>query len=65
MWGINIRPRSTRFDREVAASLEEIDLTAADAVDVSALDLHTKGLTGLSVIIATQIGAPHRRAHEP
>ena len=43
------------FEREVAAGLEEIDLTAANAVDVSALDLHTKGLTGLSVIIATQM----------
>ena len=36
-------------------ALEGLDLAAAGQVDVSALDIHGKGLTGLSVIIVSQL----------
>ncbi len=43
------------FAQEIAAGLEGLDLAAAGQVDVSALDIHGKGLTGLSVIIVSQL----------
>ncbi len=43
------------FAQEIAAGIEGLDLAAAGQVDVSALDIHSKGLTGLSVIIVSQL----------
>jgi hypothetical protein len=43
------------FEQEIAAGMEDLDIAAAGQVDVSALDIHGKGLTGLSVIIVSQL----------
>jgi hypothetical protein len=43
------------FTQEITAGLDDLELAAASSVDVSALDIHGKGLTGLSVIIVSQL----------
>lgn len=46
----------TAFEQSVSQELEaELDLSNADAATISPLDMHTKGLAGVGVIVATQI----------
>ncbi len=43
------------FEKEISAGVSEVDLTVEGSLDLSALGAHEAALTGMSVIIVTQI----------
>ncbi|MCB9136884.1 MAG: hypothetical protein H6642_00895 [Caldilineaceae bacterium] len=43
------------FTQEVTAGIDQVDLDAVADLNIDALDVHGKGLTGLGIIIVTQL----------
>jgi len=56
MWGERYsKTLFALFEQEISAGVSSVDLTVEGDLNLSALGVHDKALTGLSVIIVSQI----------